>query len=175
MMRYTALLMAVSTLALAQLARADDSENLCASAAQERRGADVRAICEQARRWIALFKAGDIDGLMSLYTPDAQVALHGQAKLTGSNAIRAYFAPALAAKRDVEFLLHVEDIRVYGDVAYLLSRYWYRSVKDGEPTYQDAGRSLLIYRRDATGPWRIHVDIDQATPDVTFPPPPTAE
>ena len=142
--------------------------------------ADVAAICENGRLWIVAFKAGSIDQLMALYRPDAQVALHGQSKLIGREAVRAYFAPTLAAHSPVEFLLDVEDVRVYGNVAYLISRYCYSSQTGDGRAFQDAGRSLSIYRRDAhgasgrPGPWQIQVDIDQATPDVAFPPPPTA-
>jgi uncharacterized protein (TIGR02246 family) len=149
--------------------------NVCAPASAARRSADVEAICAQGRAWIRAFKGGDIDGLMGLYMPDAQVALHGQRKLDGLAAIRAFFAPALAARPDVQFLLDVEDIQVQGDVAWLVSGYWYTSVSRDGPRYEDAGRSLLVYRRDrgrgGAGEWKIQVDIDQATPDVTFPPP----
>jgi uncharacterized protein (TIGR02246 family) len=152
--------------------------SVCSPTPAARRSADIEAICAQGRAWIRAFKGGDIDGLMRLYMPDAQVALHGQRKLDGLAAIRAFFAPALAARPDVQFLLDVEDIQVQGDVAWLVSGYWYTSVgRDGQ-RYEDAGRSLLIYRRDRSGggagEWKIQVDLDQATPDVTFPPPPGA-
>jgi uncharacterized protein (TIGR02246 family) len=152
--------------------------NVCAPGQASRRSADVEAICAQGRAWIRSFKAGDIDGLMALYRPDAQVALHGQRKLDGVGAIRAFFAPALAARPDVQFLLDVEDIQVQGDVAWLVSGYWYTSIGRDGKRYEDAGRSLLVYRRDRSrgraAEWQIQVDIDQATPDVTFPPPPAA-
>jgi uncharacterized protein (TIGR02246 family) len=164
---------ALLTLTLAiPVARA---ENVCGPDHRAARSADVEALCERSRRWIAVFKSGDIDGLMRLYTPDAQVALHGQPKLTGLAAIRAFFTPVLAARPKVEFLLDVEDIQVQGDFAWLVSGYWYTSDSgDGKP-YRDAGRSLLIYQRDRSvrpgGEWKIRVDIDQGTPDVAFPPP----
>ncbi len=149
--------------------------NICGPDYRRRRSADVDAICASGRRWIEVFRAGDIDGLMRLYMPNAQVALHGQPKLLGLGAIRAYFAPALAARPDVAFLLDVEDIQVQGDVAWLISRYWYTSIGKGGSRHQDAGRSLLIYRRDrskvASGEWKIQVDIDQGSPDIAFPAP----
>ncbi len=169
---------AEAALAAASPAASPARPNVCAPSPSLRRSADVEAICAQGRAWIRAFKAGDIDGLMALYRPDAQVALHGQRKLDGIAAIRAFFAPALAARPDVQFLLDVEDIQVHGDVAWLVSGYWYTSIgRDGQ-RYEDAGRSLLVYRRDRSrgrvGEWQIQVDIDQATPDVTFPPPPAA-
>jgi len=153
--------------------------SVCAPQASAARSADVQAICAQARRWIEVFEAGDIEGLMTFYMPDAEVALHGQPKLVGAAAIRAFFAPVLAARPKVDFRLDVEQVRVDGDSAWLMSRYWYVSEpRDGGASYTDAGRSLLVYRRDRgaspDGEWKILVDIDQGTPDVTFPIPPGA-
>jgi len=135
---------------------------------------DEAAIRAAAREWIVHFEAGDLDGLMALYMPDARVALHGQSMRVGKGAIAAGFAPALAAKPAVEFLLDIEEIQVSGGHAFLMSKYWYTSHGGGMPDLRDAGRSLLEYQRDTAGQWKILVDIDQATPDVAFPPPPTA-
>ncbi len=153
----TVLLILISALSWSP-ARADDR-------------ADIEAAAEQ---WIVVFKAGDIDALMRLYMPDALVALHKQPALRGIEAIRAYFAPAMGIA-EVEFRLEIEEIQVHGDVAHLVSKYWYTSVPlDGGETYRDAGRSALIYKRDTDGRWKIYLDIDQATPDVSFPAPPPA-
>jgi uncharacterized protein (TIGR02246 family) len=132
-----------------------------------------RAIEQAAREWIRAFEAGDLDALMRLYTPDAYVALHGQPVLRGLDAVRAYFAPRVGRGK-VEFLLDIERIDVIGRTAHLVSGYWFTLEPPGEPVYRDAGRSLLIYRKDRQGRWRIRLDIDQDTPDITFPAPPSA-
>ncbi len=169
-------LLLLATLAIAAPAHAADEPDLCSPPELARQSAQVAEICAAGREWIADFKRADLDALMTLYTDDAQVALHGQKKLKGIAAVRGFFAGAFAKPARVEFDLHVEDIRIHGDVAHLISRYWYTSAPaDGGPVYEDAGRSLLIYRRvkDASGRprWKIMVDIDQATPDVAFPSP----
>lgn len=129
---------------------------------------DEAQIRASAAEWIAAFRAGDIDRLMRLYMPDALVALHGQPALRGVAAIRAYFAPGMG-KSDVQFDLAIDEIGIHGSVAHLVSRYWYTAVpKEGGVPYRDAGRSALIYKRDTDGHWKIYLDIDQATPDVTF-------
>ncbi len=137
--------------------------------------ADEAAIRQAGKEWIARFKAGDIDGLMKLYMADAHVALHGQPMLSGIAAIRAFFAPALAAKPEVEFLLDIEQIKADGDHAFLVSKYWYISNGGGLPAIRDTGRSVLEYQRDSDGKWKILLDLDQATPDAAFPPPATAQ
>ena len=134
---------------------------------------DRAAIHAAARQWITAFKAGDLDALVRLYDPDAYVALHDQPALRGIDAIRDYFAPRVGQGK-VEFLLDIERIEVTGRTAHLISGYWFTMQLPGKPEYRDAGRSLLIYRKSRSGQWRIHVDIDQGTPDIAFPPPPGA-
>jgi uncharacterized protein (TIGR02246 family) len=131
------------------------------------------AIEAAARAWIAAFEAGDLEALMRLYEPDAFVALHGQPALRGIEAIRNYFAPRVGRGK-VRFLLDIERIEVNGRMAHLISGYWFTLELPDRPLYQDAGRSLLIYKKTRSGAWRIYVDIDQGTPDVSFPPPPAA-
>ena len=173
-MRTTMLSLALLTLPFGS-ARAADAPDLCAPAQYAKLAADAQAVCDHGKVWIDRFKAGDIDGLMALYEPDAQVALHDQRKLTGTAQIRGFFAPSLAARPQVSFDLHVEDIRIHGDLAVLVSRYWYTSTARRGERYQDAGRSALIYKRvpgkSGHEQWRILLDIDNNTPDVTFPKP----
>ncbi len=135
--------------------------------------ADKAAIRAVGREWVRAFKAGDIEGLMALYVPEAEVALHGQPKLKGLAAVRAYFTPMLASPPDADFLLAEEGLDLHGDVAIFLSKYWF-TLRTPKGVVEDAGRSLLVYRRGDDGRWRIRVDIDQGSPDVAFPPPPEA-
>ena len=129
---------------------------------------DERAIRAGVVDWLGAFKSGDIDHLMTLYMPDALVALHGQKALRGLAEIRAYFAPGMG-KSEIRFDIEIDEIRIHGDTAHLVSRYWYTATpRDGGATYRDAGRSLVLYARDRDGRWKIQVDIDQATPDVVF-------
>ena len=130
---------------------------------------DEHAIREHGATWIKHYKDGDLDALMTLYEPDAIVTLHDQPGLFGRDAVRAYFAPGLG-KSDVTFDLEHEHIEVNGDIAHAMAKYWLTAVnKDNGYVYKDAGRSLLIYKRGDDGEWRIAVDIDQTTPDVTWP------
>ena len=129
---------------------------------------DIAAVKHAAEQWIKLYTAGDLDGLMSLYAPDAIVALHGKPALRGVQQIRDFFAPSLGRSR-VNFEIDIEEIQIHGDAAHLLSRYYLTADPlSGGETYRDAGRSLLIYKRDANNEWKLYLDIDQATPDAAF-------
>lgn len=127
---------------------------------------DEEAIRAAGSEWTRYYQGADLDGLMTLYQPDAIVALHEQPALFGKPAIRNYFSTRLGGP-EAEFDLEYEAIRVEGELAYIVSKYWL-TIGSGPDAIRDAGRSLLVYRRGADGQWRIEADIDQDTPDVTF-------
>jgi uncharacterized protein (TIGR02246 family) len=107
---------------------------------------------------------------MTLYTQDAVVALHGQPALFGKDAIRAYFAARLG-KAESTFELDYEVRQTHGDIAYIISKYWLIAKnKLTGAVYRDAGRSMLVYKKEH-GQWKIAADIDQSSPDVTWPSP----
>ncbi|MBT8447980.1 MAG: SgcJ/EcaC family oxidoreductase [Gammaproteobacteria bacterium] len=135
----------------------------------DQHGNPQAAIEAAADAWIKHYLAGDLDALMTLYTDNATVALHGQPMLQGKAAIREYFAPRIGVNK-VTFQILPEAMEIYGNRAHLISKYWMTITPQDaqEPAWRDAGRSLLIYHRGEDGRWLLHVDIDQATPDVTF-------
>ncbi|AMJ59894.1 hypothetical protein AXW83_05920 [Bosea sp. PAMC 26642] len=54
-------------------------------------------------QWTSLFNAGDLDGLLAIYASDASV--HGTTSpnlAIGTEALKAYFTPALRAKNQVK-------------------------------------------------------------------------
>ena len=141
---------------------------LLSSPARADEAADIATIEQVAQRWIDLYTAGDLDELMTLYTEDAVVALHGRPALRGVEQIRNFFAPGMGKSR-VTFEIDIEEIQVHGDSAHLLSKYYLTAEPmDGGDIYRDAGRSLLIYKRNADNEWKLYLDIDQATPDARF-------
>lgn len=132
------------------------------------------AVRAAGREWVTQFKAGNLDKLMALYAPSPEVALHDQPKLTGTAAVRNYFANRLKTPPDADFLLLEESLEIRGNTAISMSKYWFTLRTQGRE-YKDAGRSLLIYTKDRKGHWLIARDIDQTTPDVKFPAPPEAK
>ena len=107
---------------------------------------------------------------MTLYTENAIVALHGQPALYGKEAIRAYFQSRIG-KSDVTFELDYEVRESHGNLGYIISKYWLvAKSRDSHKIYKDAGRSLLVYKKQ-DAEWKIAADIDQSTPDVVWPSP----
>lgn len=129
---------------------------------------DEQAIRVHTEEWLRHYLAGDIDSLMKLYEPDAVLALHDQSVRRGIDEIRAFFAPTMGIA-DVTFKLDIENIDIHGDMAWLVSKYWLRSIaKESGYVYEDAGRSLIVYRKGSDGRWRLAADIDNNTPDVSM-------
>lgn len=132
---------------------------------------EVARVKAAADSWKAYYEAGDYDGLMTLYTDNPRVYLHGQPAIKGMPAVRAFFKPSVG-KAKSKFQLDYEIIEVHDDTAVLVSKYWLTvETDDPKKPYLDEGRSLLIYQKDNNGDWKIAFDIDQATPDVTWPDP----
>jgi ketosteroid isomerase-like protein len=127
-------------------------------------------IAAEGGKWARYYEQGDLDGLTTLYVDDAIVALHGQPALFGVEAIRKYFSTRIGKAESI-FELEYELRETHGEIAYIISKYWLKAVdKQSGATYRDAGRSLLVYKKH-NGQWKIAADIDQATPDVSWPAP----
>ena len=127
-------------------------------------------IAAEGGKWARYYEQEDLEGLMTLYVDDAIVALHGQPALFGIAAIRDYFSSHIG-KADSVFELEYELRETHGEIAYIISKYWLKATdKETGNTYLDAGRSLLVYKKQS-GQWKIAADIDQSTPDVSWPAP----
>ncbi|HZP43753.1 MAG TPA: nuclear transport factor 2 family protein [Candidatus Binatia bacterium] len=101
--------------------------------------------------------AGDIDGIVALYEPDAVLidAASG-APLMGHAAIRECFAAQVAAGARVE--CRVVEVVQSGDIA-LTYNDWTGSVvgPDGERT-PIGGKAIEVVRRQPDGTWRFVLD-----------------
>ena len=129
---------------------------------------EVNRVRQAAEQWKSYYEANDYDGLMTLYTDNPRVYLHGQPGLVGMQAVRDYFKPRVGVGK-ATFELDYETIEVYGDLAILVSKYWLTlKMDDSDTPIRDQGRSMLIYAKDANNDWKIAFDIDQATPDVNW-------
>ena len=127
-------------------------------------------IAAEGGKWAHYYEQADLDGLMTLYVEDAIVALHGQPALFGIDTIREYFAQRFG-KAEATFELDYELRETHGELAYIISKYWLKATdKATGALYKEAGRSLLVYKKQ-DGQWKIAADIDQSTPDVTWPAP----
>jgi len=97
------------------------------------------------RLLVARQRAGDVEGMMALYEPQAVVDCGDGTVLRGTDAIRAYFASTVAAGR--KFAVGEQRPAVIsGDLALTSTR-----LPDGTVTAE-------VARRQANGTWRWIVD-----------------
>ena len=104
----------------------------------------------------ARLEAGDVDGALALYEPEATFAPEPGAQISGLAAIRGaleqFVATRPAMTGDVEKVLEA------GDVALVTNRWTLRGTgPDGAPL-EMGGVSADVMRRRADGSWGILVD-----------------
>jgi uncharacterized protein (TIGR02246 family) len=119
---------------------------------------DEQEIRSLIATWLRATRAGDIDTVLSLTTPDVVFLVPGQPPMLG----QAAFGEALRAvlgKHAIESTSEVEEVVVSGDLAYCRSRLHVTvtSKHDNMPM-QRSGHTLSILRRCDDGKWRLARD-----------------
>jgi uncharacterized protein (TIGR02246 family) len=103
------------------------------------------------------FNAGDLQGLMALYEPDAiLIPQPGAEPVRGTQAIRSALEGFLALKGKVE--LDTKHVVQHGDIALLRSAWRVKGTgPDGKPVEMSHG-SAEVVRRQPDGSWRCIID-----------------
>ena len=104
------------------------------------------------RLWAEYFVAGDLDGLLSLYEPDATLAAQPGASVTGRRAIREVLAAFVARRRSFE--IEIGRALQSGEVALLASSWKLAGEERGAP-FESKGRTADVVRRQPDGSWLI--------------------
>ncbi|HEV2812773.1 MAG TPA: SgcJ/EcaC family oxidoreductase [Solirubrobacteraceae bacterium] len=99
--------------------------------------------------------AGDLDGALALYEPDATFAPQPGAHVTGLDAIRGALEQFIALNPTLDG--EVEKVLEAGDVALVTNRWTLRGTGPDGPL-EMAGVSADVMRRQPDGTWRILVD-----------------
>ncbi|HEX6222291.1 MAG TPA: nuclear transport factor 2 family protein [Acidimicrobiia bacterium] len=114
------------------------------------------------REFESAFNAGDMDGLLALYEPDAALIAQPGALAEGPDEIK----PALQAFLDLggTITLDTKVVVTVGDLAYMSNRWSLTGTgPDGEPLDMGAV-TAEVARRQADGSW-VYV-IDNAVGDL---------
>lgn len=102
--------------------------------------------------------AGDLEGIMDQYTPDAVVRSNHAAPLRGHAAIRPFVQGMLANVKFQSLTYETEDLAVHGDSAWHVVSYGLSGSMGTQPM-ADSGSAYVLWTRDDTGAWRIKHDI----------------
>ena len=111
---------------------------------------------ELDRLFASLMNAGDLDGLMALYEPQATLTPEPGTVVTGTKAIREALGGFIAAKSQVT--LNSRVLAQTGDLALTTSTWDLSGVgADGKPM-RLSGQSAEVARRQPDGTWRFVID-----------------
>jgi uncharacterized protein (TIGR02246 family) len=106
---------------------------------------------------------GDAAAAAALYAADGTLLTPGAKLITGRPQIEAYWRAGIAfGLTSVE--LRSIDLRVESAVAIEIGRYALELDVDGSGHVAEAGKYLVLHRRQADGSWRRTVDV--FNPDV---------
>lgn len=125
--------------------------------------AAIRALGEQ---WRLLYAPGRHAEIPELYTEDCLVMPRGRPAIVGREQMRRAVG-GLAAGRKIDISIELREVVVHGDFAWSVAEFVVRyTPRDrATPPRVEHARSLVVYRRDADGRWRIHRDIDAPAPE----------
>jgi uncharacterized protein (TIGR02246 family) len=102
------------------------------------------------------FNAGDIDGLMALYEPDAAVIPQPGSVVHGTEQVRAGLQAFLALQGHIT--LDTKLVVTVGDLAFLSNTWSLTGTgPDGKPLTMGATTAEVV-RRQADGTWRYVID-----------------
>ena len=129
--------------------------------------ADVAAIRALAEQWINAFEAGDVEGMVALYTDDA-VRFPPDGPSYSGKAVFEEHLRGVFEESTFEVVWPVEgteEIVVAGNWAYHLSEYTDTATpKEGGETIAEEGKVLVIVERQADGSWKFSREIWNVTP-----------
>ena len=127
---------------------------------------------EDVRKFIPAMNAGEVDTLLAMYAPDAEVMAPGNPRATGHDAIRALFEKESAGMKaaGVSIALNDDDkAAASGELGYHSGSY---AVKDASGAVVDSGNYLAVMQRQKDGKWLMIRDTwnsDRAPPAADAP------
>lgn len=115
---------------------------------------------EIVERVAEFVRAGDIEGIVSMFHPECKIAMDpSAAPLEGHTAVRSIFADFAKGKMILEGLVTGEMIN--GDFA-IMQGSW--SISDDGGTVLGGGQSTEVARRLDNGGWVYYIDCPIAVP-----------
>lgn len=105
--------------------------------------------------WAAHGKA-DAKALASFLTEDAQLLAPGMEDVRSRQAIEAAAVQMFQSMTVEGFTIVSSELTVHGDSAYELTTYSETLRPRGGQATPAKGRYLIVWKRDATGKWKVH-------------------
>jgi len=123
---------------------------------------DIDAIKQLAEDWRSGWLAGDADALLSLYADDPVLMPWGQPAVFGKDAIRPLYQ-SVFKDYAIKSQNKIMDIEASGDLGYFWCTYALTATpKAGGESFEEAGKSVFIVKREHGGAWKISRLIDNS-------------
>jgi uncharacterized protein (TIGR02246 family) len=114
-----------------------------------------QAITEAYQAFQKAFHTGDADTIALMYTEDAELFVPETSTIKGREAI-AQAWKAIVGSGGNSVRVEIGEVQESGDWAYEIGRFT-ASAPDG--IVLNAGKYIVIWKRQATGEWKTHRDI----------------
>ena len=130
---------------------------LCSLSADEAiAGSEAKVQVAQARdKWLAAFKAKNVDQAISFYAPDAAFLQPTGARIEGIEAIRELYNK-VASTFDSDLLIRSRNLEVSADLAFDSGEY--EEILTDRATAQKQhfrGQYVMVFRLSSDGHWKI--------------------
>lgn len=115
-------------------------------------------IHKQNEKFVAAFNRGDAEAANFIYTEDAVFMPPNAPAIRGREAL---LAANVADFKGPKRTLSITSVQIskHGDIAYEIGSWAIKIEPEGAETIHDNGDFLVIWKRQKSGDWLIHVDI----------------
>ena len=124
---------------------------------------DEQQIRDLVGTWMSATKAGDVDTVLSLMTDDVVFLVAGQAPFGKQKFAEALRAPVGAKLPKIDGRNDIQEIRVFGDWAYMWTRLSVEMTPPGGAPMKRAGHTLSVLRKTG-GRWQLARDANLLVP-----------
>lgn len=116
---------------------------------------DEAAIRALIQRWHDATAVGDVDTVLALMAEDVVFLVPGHAPMTGRATFEAGLGAIVRTDR-IRSTGDVEEVQVSGDLAFAVTKLTVRiePLDGGAPDIR-TGHAMSVFRRDASGGWRL--------------------
>src|SRR6186713_600849 len=126
-------------------------------------GNDEQQIRDLVATWMSATRDGDLDTVLSLMTDDVVFLVAGQPPFGKPKFAEAMRAPAGAKLPKIDGRNDIQEIRVFGDWAYMWTRLSVEMTPPGGAPMKRAGHTLSVLRRTG-GRWQLARDANLLVP-----------
>jgi len=131
-------------------------------AGQKKEGEEVAQIRKAIEMGNAKFgeavRQADAAAIAALYTDDATLLPPNSEMIKGKPGIEAFWKGGLDMGIKDAVLTAVE-VFAMGDLAYEIGKYDLKIQPAGQAVLADSGKYIVIWKKQADGSWKLHVDI----------------